>query len=141
MSVKLHGKFLARLIHKNVLLSKLHPHANAWCSYDACKRFYCYSTTNKQNLTSTDLKNQQEKLDKQKLDEFLSDPENKKRFQILELEVDVLRHNADRVPEKIEPKDWLWLLNMTNKTKRKLVFYVSYIFYISYISFPLLEIL
>lgn len=59
-----------------------------------------------------------EKL-QQKLDEFLSNPENKKVFEILKLEIDVLRHNAERVPEKIEPKDWLTLLKSTTKTQRK----------------------
>lgn len=134
VSVRIREKFLLRTIHESVLPSKLHSRTNARCSIDTVyKRFYCHATINEQNVTSADLRNQQQKLDQQKLDEFLSEPENTKLFKILNLEIDVLRHNADRVPNNIEAKDWLTLLNTTSKIKRKSVLYSLFLFISNYI--------
>ncbi|EGI65782.1 Mitochondrial ribonuclease P protein 1-like protein [Acromyrmex echinatior] len=83
------------------------------------KRFYCHDTIDEKNVTSAELKYHKQKLDKQKLEKYLNNPENHKRFQILELEVDVLRHTAERVPQNIEPGEWLCLLNIRVKAKRK----------------------
>jgi len=130
VSVRIHRKFLMRSIHEDILPEHHFSNVNARCSNNAIyKRFYCHSTIDEQNVTSADLKNHKQKLDKQKLDEFLSDPENKKRFKILELEVDVLRHNAERVPNNIEPKDWLMLLDLKTKAKKQSVFYLLFIFF------------
>ncbi|XP_018378107.1 PREDICTED: mitochondrial ribonuclease P protein 1 homolog [Trachymyrmex cornetzi] len=119
-SVKIHKK-LTRLIHVDVLSPGLYfSNVNARCLNNAVyKRFYCHGVIDEKNVTSFELKYHRQKLSKQKLDEFLSDPEKYKHFQILELEVDVLRHNAERVPKNIEPEEWLWLLNTRVKAKRK----------------------
>ncbi|EFN61159.1 RNA (guanine-9-)-methyltransferase domain-containing protein 1-like protein, mitochondrial [Camponotus floridanus] len=79
------------------------------------KRSYCQATIQQIDRTNINIK---EKI-QQEFDEFLSNPENKKVFEILKLEIDVLRHNAEKVPEKIEPRDWLTLLKTTTKTQRK----------------------
>lgn len=100
---------------------------DAMCPNNAVyRRHYCHAT-NKQYLTSAELRSRDQQLKKQELDEFLSNPENNKRFQLLELEVDVLRHSADPVPNNIEPKDWLTLLNLKTKTMRGSVFYYLFI--------------
>lgn len=129
VSIRISRKFLVPSLHEDVL-SKPLSRANVWCSNNAAyKRFYCHSTINEQILTSAELKVQRQKLDKQKFEEFLSNPENEKRFLILELEVDVFRHNAERVPENIEPKDWLMLLDTPTKSRRKSVYYFLFFFF------------
>ncbi|XP_036149800.1 mitochondrial ribonuclease P protein 1 homolog [Monomorium pharaonis] len=121
ISIRIPKKFLISF-HKGVLLPVTLSHANAQHSYNnnaAYKRFYCHSLTNKKILTSTEIRDQRQKLDEQKFEDFLSDPQNKKRFQILELEVDVLRHSNERVPKNIEPAKWLKLLSMKAKSSRR----------------------
>ncbi|XP_011873387.1 PREDICTED: mitochondrial ribonuclease P protein 1 homolog [Vollenhovia emeryi] len=123
LSLRIRGKYLVQPIHEDVLSPKLRSRANlGYSNATALKRFYCHDTVNtinEQNVTSTDLRERQQKLERQKLDEFLSNPENHKRFQILELEIDVMRHSAEKVPKELEPKDWLQLLNTMSKTRRK----------------------
>lgn len=122
-SVRIRGKFLVRSVREDIS-PVFYSCTNAGCSSDAVyKRFYCNSTPDEQNLTSMDLRNRQRELEKQKLNEFLSVPENKKHFEILQLEIDMLRHNAERVPDNIEEKDWLALLTVMGKAKRKSVFH------------------
>jgi len=58
-----------------------------------------------------------EKYQKQ-LDEFVSTPENKKYFQMLELEIDVLRHNGEKIPNIIRPKEWMIILKFPSKSQR-----------------------
>lgn len=127
-SVRIRGKFSARSIHEDTP-PVFYSFTNARCSNDVVyKRFYCHSTTDEQNITSMDLRNRQHELAKQNLNELLSVPENKKRFEILQLEVDMLRHNAERVPNNIKEKDWLALLIMTTKTRRKSAFHFFVIY-------------
>lgn len=112
VSVKFHRTYLTQSVHENILSRMINSHINTYRS----KRFYCQATIQqKDNQTNINIK---EKI-QQKLDEFLSNPQNKKVFEILKLEIDVLRHNAEKVPEKIEPKDWLTLLKSPTKTQRK----------------------
>lgn len=128
VSVRIHRKFLTQSTYEGVLSPVLRSRANARCLDNATyKRFYCH-TIDEQNLTSAELKNRKQELNKQKLNELLSDPENKKRFQILELEVDVLRHNGEKIPDNIEHENWLMLLNMNTKSRRKSVFYFLFFF-------------
>ncbi|KYN04051.1 PREDICTED: mitochondrial ribonuclease P protein 1 homolog [Cyphomyrmex costatus] len=118
--VGINRNLLTRSIHVNILsLGLKFSDVNARYSNAVYKRFYCDTTIDEKNITSADLRSHRQELDKKKLDELLSDSENYKRFQILELEVDVLRHNAERVPKNIEPRDWLVLLNARVKVKRK----------------------
>lgn len=85
-----------------------------------CKRFYCQAVVQNVNIpTNPDAENVSALDDQQRLDEFLSNPDNKKLFQVLELEIDVLRHNAEKVPENIKARHWLELLNMRSRTSRK----------------------
>ena len=129
-SVRIHKKLLTRLIHVDILSPGFYfSNMNARCSNNAVyKRFYCHDAIDEKNVTSAELKYHKQKLDKQELDKHLSDPENYKRFQILELEIDVLRHNAERVPKNIKPGDWLYLLNAQTKPSRKSAFY--FLFYL-----------
>ncbi|XP_011641938.1 mitochondrial ribonuclease P protein 1 homolog [Pogonomyrmex barbatus] len=113
------GNFLVRSVHEEALSSsKLRFSAKAHLN-NTYRRLYSQIAIKDQNVTSADLKNWNDKLNEEKLHAFLADPENNKRFQILELEVDVLRHNAEKVPNNITATDWLMLLDMKSKTKRK----------------------
>lgn len=111
VSVKFHKTFLTQSVHENILSRMIDSHVNIHWS----KRFYCQATIQQIDRTNINIK---EKF-QQEFDEFLSNPENKKVFEILKLEINVLRHNAEKVPEKIEPRDWLTLLKTTGKTQRK----------------------
>lgn len=121
VSVRIQRKFFTRSSHESVLSSELYfSSVNVPCSINAIyKRFYCHAVLDEPNLTSSELRNRKREMDKQKLDEFLSNPENNKRFQMLELEMNVMRHNAERVPNQIDPSDWLTLLDMRSNSKRK----------------------
>lgn len=89
----------------------------------SCKRFYCQIPVQKED-DSVREKTDQSKVHlqindaQQKFDEFLSDSENKRLFQILELEIDVMRHNAEKIPTKLDPSEWLHLLSLTSRTQR-----------------------
>ncbi|XP_029667519.1 mitochondrial ribonuclease P protein 1 homolog [Formica exsecta] len=112
VSVKFHKKFFTQSTHENILSHVINRHTNTLWS----KRFCCQATIQEKNdRTNIGVKyNLQQKLDK-----FLSDPENKKVFEILKLEIDVMRHNAEKVPEELSTKDWLILIKMTSKTQRR----------------------
>ncbi|CAL1680324.1 unnamed protein product [Lasius platythorax] len=114
VSVKFHRKFLTQSVHKDISSHVTDCHTSRW-SHMIYKRFCCQAPIEEDDRTSINVRNNSQ----QKLDEFLADPENKKVFQILELEVDVMRHNAEKVPENINPKDWLVLVKLTTKTQRK----------------------
>ncbi|KAL6443378.1 hypothetical protein ACFW04_002918 [Cataglyphis niger] len=110
VSVRFHRKFFTQSIHENISSRMINYYTNTHWS----KRFYCHATIQKKdNRTNIAVKLQQE------LDKFLSVPENKKVFEILKLEVDVMRHNAEKVPDELSTKDWLMLVKMTTKTQRK----------------------
>lgn len=110
VSVKFHRKFFTQSIHENISSRVINCHTNTHWN----KRFYCHVTIQKKdNQTNIAVKLQQE------LDKFLSVPENKKVFEIIRLEVDVMRHNAEKVPDEISTKDWLMLVKLTTKTQRK----------------------
>ncbi|XP_014487329.1 PREDICTED: mitochondrial ribonuclease P protein 1 homolog [Dinoponera quadriceps] len=90
-----------------------------------CKRFYCRVPMQDVNIpTNPDDKNID--VAQQKLDEFLSSPDNKKFFEVLQLEVDVMRHDAEKVPDNINTKQWLELLDIKTRTQRKK--YLNYLF-------------
>lgn len=46
-------------------------------------------------------------------------PELEKLRKIYELEIDVMRHDGERVPNHLRPRDWLELLKLPNQTGRK----------------------
>lgn len=117
VSVKFHRKFLTQSIHKDISSHVTDYHNNTcWSNALLYKRFCCQAPVEeKENQININGKDNSQ----QKLDEFLSDPANQKLFHILELEVDVLRHNADQVPNNITPKNWLMLVKMTTKSQRR----------------------
>ncbi|EFN78582.1 RNA (guanine-9-)-methyltransferase domain-containing protein 1-like protein, mitochondrial [Harpegnathos saltator] len=124
-SIKIHKKLFTQVICDGTApCSNVHYiNVSVW-NYTICKRFYCQTVIQNDNILSNS--NNQNINEQQKLDEFLSNPDNKKIFQILELEVDVLRHNAEQVPENIKPMHWLELLDISSKSGRKK--YLRYLF-------------
>ncbi|KAG7208511.1 hypothetical protein KM043_014734 [Ampulex compressa] len=52
------------------------------------------------------------------LEKYLECPSHRKKYKLLELEIDILRHDLKRVPDVITPKAWLQLLKMETKSQR-----------------------
>lgn len=129
VSLRIHRKLLTQKSNQGILL----PMTNCYASFCICnntskiyKRFYCQIAINQKIEDETNaIKNDAQ----QELDEFMSIPENRKRYQILELEVDVIRHNSKEVPEKLHSTDWLTLLKLPSKRQRKLVSFESFFFF------------
>lgn len=83
-----------------------------------CKRYYCQVAVQDVNIPKKSIRKSDE-IEQQELDKFLSDPDNEKLFKVLQLEIDVLRHNAEKVPDIIKTRHWLELLGMRNRSQRK----------------------
>lgn len=99
-------------VHSNVSCTN-----TLWLWNDTTYKFYCQVAVQDANtLTDSGSANIR---DQQKLDEFISEPDNKKLFKVIELEIDVMRHNADRVPKNIKPREWLELLQKPNRSQRR----------------------
>lgn len=118
-SVKIHRTFLTQSIHESVSSTQINPVNRCIHRWNdaAYKRFCCEAAMKVESNDETKISPND--LTQQKFDQFLSDPENKKFYEILKMEVSVLQYNAERVPEKIQPKDWLMLFTMNSKSKRK----------------------
>lgn len=118
VSVQIHKRFTTQSNYENVLLRARNFRVNTSWTSTVCRRCMYGSV---QNVIKNELVQTKSKEDAQrKLDEFLSDPENKKLAQIIELEIDVLRHNAEKVPTgDIAPKEWLMLFNLQTRSQRK----------------------
>lgn len=117
ISITSQRKFFTQSSHDGIAaLSKIACCASArgLRNNATCKRFYCQVAIDEAHK-QTDAKCDSQ----QKLNEFLSTPENKKIFQILELEVDVMRHNAEKVPDNINSHEWLTILHMSTRSQRK----------------------
>jgi len=82
------------------------------------KRFYCQTSSEKIDEKRNRIRNDVQERYQKKFDEFISIPENKKHFQILELEIDVMRHNAEKVPNVIKIKEWTRIVKLPTKTQR-----------------------
>lgn len=118
VSTKIHRKLLTQMSsHESILSPVIDCHANSRRIYNntVCKRFYCQIAINEKTDETRDAQ--------RKLDELYSNPEDKKRYLILKLEIDVMRHDAERVPEKINPRDWLLLLKLPSRRQRKKYLY------------------
>jgi len=113
VSIKIRKTFLTQSI-ENVSSTKINYYIHHW-NRAVYKRFCCQTAINMENNETNMSKN----LTQQKFDQFLSNPENKKFYEILQLEISVLRSNGEIVPENIQPKDWLMLCTMKSRTKRK----------------------
>lgn len=117
VSTKIHRKLLMQKSnHESILSPMINCYASShhiW-NNSVYKQFYCQIANNEKIETSVMKNNAQRKLD-----EVLSNLEDLKRYQILELEIDVMRHNAEKVPEKLNPDDWLLLLKLPSKRQRK----------------------
>lgn len=46
-------------------------------------------------------------------------PELERLQKIYELEIDVMRHDGERVPNRVRPRDWVELLKLPNRSARK----------------------
>lgn len=115
--VQNHKKFFIQIIcNRTTICSDAHCTNISSFWNNTSKRFYCQVAI--QDIPTNPNKKDVGK-DQQKLDEFISNPDNKKIFQVLELEVDIMRHNAEKVPTNIKPKEWLELLNLPSKSQRK----------------------
>ncbi|XP_032666299.1 mitochondrial ribonuclease P protein 1 homolog [Odontomachus brunneus] len=112
--VKNNKFFIQAICNRTTVCSNAHCTNISWFWNNTSKRFYCQVATQNVNIPM-DRRNEEQR----KLDEFISNPDNKKIFQVLELEIDVMRHNAEKVPTNVEPKAWLELLHMQSKSQRK----------------------
>ncbi|CAL1676982.1 unnamed protein product [Lasius platythorax] len=112
--MKIHWELLTQKSksHESILSPKIDCCTRRIWNNTMCKRFYCQIVMNERAIAM-------QSDAQRKLDELFSDPENKKRYQILELEVDVLRHEAERVPQELKPSDWWMLLQLSSKRQRK----------------------
>ncbi|GAB1866844.1 RNA (guanine-9-)-methyltransferase domain-containing protein 1 [Camponotus japonicus] len=121
VSSKIHKKLLTQKSNQgNILLPMIDCYANFHIWNDTSKiykRFYCQIAIDQKTDETDAMKNDAQ----QQLDEFVFSPENKKRYQILKLEVDVMRHkrSSEKVPEELNPNDWLTLLKLPSKRQRK----------------------
>lgn len=115
VSVKIHQKFLTQSIYESDLSTRINYYIHRW-NNAAYKRFCCEAAI---KTKDDEAKIHPEDFIKQKFDQFLSNPENKKLYDILQLEIEVLRSNAELVPEKIKADDWLMLFTKKSKTQRK----------------------
>lgn len=136
VSSKIHKKLLIQKSNQgNILLPMIDCYANFHIWNDTSKiykRFYCQIAIDQKTDETDAMKNDAQ----QQLDEFVFSPENKKRYQILKLEVDVMRHKrlSEKVPEELNPNDWLTLLELPSKRQRKLVSFESFFFSIIFLS-------
>lgn len=118
VSTKIHRKLLTQeSSHESILLPVIDCYASSRCIWNntVYKRVYCQIANNEKTDETSVMKSDVQ----QKPDDFLSNPEDIKRYQILELEIDVMRNDAEKVPEKLNPDNWLLLLKLTSKRQRK----------------------
>jgi len=118
-SINLHRQFQTQSIR--VVRALKNDYFGTYCLRNniGYKRLYCQTISEEADAKQYRIVNEiKEKYQKQ-LDEFVSIPENKKYFQILELEIDVMRHNAEKVPSVIKPREWMTIVKMSSKTQRK----------------------
>ncbi|KAL6260064.1 hypothetical protein P5V15_007603 [Pogonomyrmex californicus] len=111
-------RILMQSSYENVLLREIDRYWNNATRVQT----YCQIAINaKSNQTNVSVINDVQQM----LDEFLSNSENEKLLQMLESELNVMRHNAERIPENLRPIDWLTLLKLTSwKQKRKYLDYL-----------------
>lgn len=117
VSTKIHKKLLMQESNReNILSLMINYYASSQHIWNnlVYKKFYCQIANNEKTNEISVMKNDAQ----QKLDEVLSNLEDLKRYQILELEIDVIRHGAGKVPEKLNPDDWLLLLKLPSKRQR-----------------------
>lgn len=113
VSMEIHRKLLTqKSSHENILLPMIDCYANSHHIWNniVCKRFYYQSAIKEKINVANGM---------QQLNKFLSDPENKKRYQILELEINIMRRNGAKVPEMIQPSHWLILLTLPSKRQER----------------------
>ncbi|KAM0734940.1 Mitochondrial ribonuclease P protein 1-like protein [Formica fusca] len=122
VSTKIHRKLLMQeSSHESILLPVIDCYASSRCIWNntVYKRVYCQIANNEKTDEASVMKSDVQ----QKPDDFLSNPEDIKRYQILELEIDVMRNDAEKVPEKLNPDNWLLLLKLPSKRQRKKYLY------------------
>lgn len=82
----------------------------------------CYSTLNRSEETYA----QYNQKYQEKLDELLKDPNNLMKYNKLKLEIEVIRHSTERVPDKFRPYDWLMLFSSKSRSQRRLYFLLNF---------------
>ena len=75
----------------------------------------CYSTPNR----SEEINAEYNQKYQEKLDELLKDPDNLLHYNKLKLEVEVIRHSTEKVPDKFRPYDWLMLFSSKSRSQRR----------------------
>ncbi|XP_057336310.1 mitochondrial ribonuclease P protein 1 homolog [Microplitis mediator] len=60
-----------------------------------------------------------DQLAEMRMKEFLKNPDNEKHYKILELELEVMRQSGELVPSHLKPRDWVELLLITSRQRRK----------------------
>ncbi|KAL6418979.1 hypothetical protein ACFW04_011656 [Cataglyphis niger] len=117
VSTKIHRKLsMQESSYESILSPMINYYASSHHIWNnlVYKKFYCQIANNEKTNEISVMKNNAQ----QKLDEVLSNLEDLKHYQILELEIDVIRHDAGKVPEKLKPDDWLMLLKLPSKRQR-----------------------
>lgn len=108
---KIHWDLLTQKSCRESILSPKFDCDTCMWNNTMCKRFYCQIVINKKTKALQDYM-------QRKLDEVLSNPEYKKRYQLLELEMSVMQYDGQKVPTKLRSSDWLLLLKLPSRRQR-----------------------
>lgn len=82
------------------------------------RRSYCHNHSDESDDDSPELITN-EAEGKAKLEEFLSKPGNDKIYKIIEMEIEVMRQNSEKVPDVLKPYHWAEILHLGSRNKRK----------------------
>ncbi|XP_034937073.1 mitochondrial ribonuclease P protein 1 homolog [Chelonus insularis] len=81
------------------------------------QRISCYYCT--KSSTSLQSRIDKDLLAREKLEKYLENPENKKQYQMIQLEIEVMRQNGESVPSHIKDRQMLELTLLDSRSKRK----------------------
>lgn len=96
----------------------LEPQIQCIAGYKLTKQRFCTDSSVSKPLSKVDAEAEKE------IAELITDPEKAKLKKILELELEVMQGNCDKIPSRLRPRDWLELLKSTNQRQRR-----SYLLY------------
>ncbi|XP_015593225.1 mitochondrial ribonuclease P protein 1 homolog [Cephus cinctus] len=103
--------------HLNVLSCNCVSHGRI---YIVAKQNYTTNSTEKEDNDNIKFSMTPENIAaQQKIDAYIADPENEKRFKVLQLEIDVMRQNGEKVPKNIPPYIMIQLIEANSYNKRK----------------------
>lgn len=115
---KIYWDLLTQKSYESILSPKFDCNIRRIWNDTMCKRFYCQIVTDKKTKALQDDA-------QQKLDELLSHPEYKKRYQLLELEISAMYYGAQKVPTKLRSSDWWLLLKLPSRRQK-----IKYLYYL-----------